>query len=78
MVSNAAQVLKIEPRVQECSHFETAAPALIDSWVNPALSPRRKLSAMGDVGQGREWLTRTTSLAVLTGVGISGESGAPT
>jgi NAD-dependent deacetylase len=33
---------------------------------------------MGDLEQARAWLTETTSLAVLTGAGISAESGVPT
>lgn len=37
-----------------------------------------KLSRMGDMEQAREWLAQATSLAVLTGAGISAESGVPT
>jgi NAD-dependent deacetylase len=33
---------------------------------------------MGDIGQVREWLAQAASLAVLTGAGISAESGVPT
>lgn len=33
---------------------------------------------MGDLEQAREWLAQATSLAVLTGAGISAESGVPT
>jgi NAD-dependent deacetylase len=33
---------------------------------------------MGDMEQAREWLAQATSLAVLTGAGISAESGVPT
>ena len=33
---------------------------------------------MGDIEQAREWLAQATSLAVLTGAGISAESGVPT
>jgi NAD-dependent deacetylase len=33
---------------------------------------------MGDLEQAREWLSQATSLAVLTGAGISAESGVPT
>jgi hypothetical protein len=37
-----------------------------------------KLSTMGDLQQAREWIAQATSLAVLTGAGISAESGVPT
>jgi NAD-dependent deacetylase len=33
---------------------------------------------MGDIEQAREWLAQAASLAVLTGAGISAESGVPT
>ena len=33
---------------------------------------------MGDMEQAREWLAQAASLAVLTGAGISAESGVPT
>jgi NAD-dependent deacetylase len=33
---------------------------------------------MGDLQQAREWIAQATSLAVLTGAGISAESGVPT
>src|SRR5580698_6877721 len=36
------------------------------------------LSTMGDIEQAREWIAQAKSLAVLTGAGISAESGVPT
>jgi NAD-dependent deacetylase len=57
--------------VAETPHFAAGA------WLNYAID-RRYTSVLNDLQQARQWLAEADAVAILTGAGISAESGVPT